>query len=353
MKINHIIVHEVVKEPQNKAALNDRETENPIDAKSELLVSQLNGLFGSTGLITGSFKTPDDVNTPPPEFVTLLDNHLKNQFSDFVVFTREATRIFIKEFDKSSSQTAGYLWFNQYTHHDQKFLSIVLLRKKKGLIFENDLSLEEVESLDMDKLHMAARINITRWKSGNSQKYISFRIGNNAKSVTDYFSDFIGCEEYTKTKIDTRKLCNVMREYCSHHDLDDHETTEAMQYFVNECHRVLNAGEDEVFRLSDMSNKLDVKYNIDDSKKGYFLSTAQAEPYEISEEIRPDRSELKAVLRYKGSNDRISISFDIKLYGTVAVYCPNSGSLTFNELPHELKAQLDLRARENSEDDKS
>ena len=45
-------------------------------------------------------------------------------------------------------------------------------------------------------LHLAARINISEWQNNKqSKQYISFIKGKNGKKVSDYFRDFIGCQE--------------------------------------------------------------------------------------------------------------------------------------------------------------
>ncbi len=342
MSIENIIVHEVIKdnEPKSKARLVDRQDENPINTHAELLVNQVTGLFRKTGMLTGEFAISNDPKMPLPDFVKLLENYLGDSgFDDFVLFSKAATKIFINRFDDSSSQEAGYLWFNHYTHNKDRFLSVILLRKKKGLVFNSNLDLDEIESIDLDKIHMAARVNLSAWRKGETKKYISFRIGANAKTVTNYFSKFIGCEEYTQSRVDTKVLKEVIREYCTHHEFDASDTEKATQYVVNECTKCLD--EERPFLLDKMSEKLDVIF--DPLEKGVFLSKAQEEPRSLNNEINPDRRELNAFSRYKGNDKTMSISFDIGLLDREVSYYPESDSaiLTFEKIPVGLKAQLD------------
>jgi nucleoid-associated protein len=348
MSIENIIVHEVVKEPKVPAKLVDRPEENPIDSHAEMLVNQVTGLFRKTGMLTGEFAISNDPKMPVPKFVGLLNNHLGDDgFDDFVAFSKSATDIFIEKLNKSTSQNAGYLWFNHYVHNHDRFLSIILLRKKKGFIFDKDLDLNEVESIDLDKIHMAARINISAWHGKATRKYISFRIGSNAKTVTTYFSDFIGCEEYTQSRVDTRELREVIREYCAYHEFAPDDKAKAIQLVVDECTRC--ADEEVPFLLDKMSDRLDAIF--DPLEKGIFLDKAQEEPRCLTNEISPDRSVFNSFSRYKGMDKRMTISFDSDLLDELAVYDRGTGALTFTEIPGDLKAQLDTATQSSESED--
>lgn len=86
---------------------------------------------------------------------------------------------------------------------------------EKDTLRIKDLSLDPVEGIDLDKLHMAARVNLSDWRANDPLKtrYISFRVGKSSGGVTDYFSDFIGCQEYTVAKEDTADLIDITIEF--------------------------------------------------------------------------------------------------------------------------------------------
>ncbi|MCA6061817.1 nucleoid-associated protein [Thalassolituus sp. ST750PaO-4] len=337
MGIKNIIVHEVYKdEKTNKAVVRDRKSENTIDAHAEELSSQLASLFKKTGLNTGGFSSTEDENEPP-HFQTLLTRfYLGGEFKDFLTFSTAATKYFARKWDASSSTKGGYLLFNHYSHGGDYFLSVVLLRKKFGLSLSDDLTLDEIEQLDLDKLHMAARINLSVWLAGGASKYISFRIGKSASDVTDYFSEFIGCEEYTRARVDTQNLVAVTKMFCSELGFDDVTSENVRSFVFDQCIKWM---EDEVpVELDKLSSMLDSRYSP--KEKGVFLVIAQNEPFQLTNELPIERSALRGLTRFKGSDKKISISFDTDLLN-VSVFYNGKGELLIKDVPAELKRQLE------------
>lgn len=337
MNIENIIIHEVRKEEQSVAELILRKEKNAIDDHAQDLSGQLENLFRKTGLNTGRFTTPENKDDPKPHFVSLLESNFNEDlFANFVDFSKAATKEFMRKLNESSTSKGGYLWFNHYKHSEQHFLSIVLLRKKNGLSLSSDLALDGVEQLDLDKLHMAARINISSWLSDSSDRYIAFRIGQGAKGVTEYFSKFIGCEEYTSAQADTQNLGEVIREYCTYHNFS-RDKLEAVKCFVFEqCTSCLD--NDKPVLLENISTLLDTSFTPD--KNGRFLEISQDDPYYLNNEISIERSALKGLTRISGRSKKLSLSFDSDLLGVSIFYNSDTGEIRIQELPQELKAKL-------------
>jgi len=339
MAIQNIIVHEVHNdEEQDEAQLNTRDNENPINEHAEKLSTELSKLFRKTGLSTGEFTIPEHEDDQPPHFVTLLERYFdNNHFLDFVTFSKSATRYFKEKLDDEHASKGGYLWFNHYTHNNEHFLSIVLLRKKYGISLSNGLDLGNIEQLDIDKLHMAARINLSSWINSASHKYIAFRIGRSAQNVTDYFSKFIGCEQYTRARVDTQALVEATKDYCSHHGFNDMETQEAKELIFEQCVSQLEAGE-PVF-LDNLSTLLDAKYIPEEEAQ--FLVIAQDEPYELNNELVVERSALRGLTRYSVRTKKFSMRFDSDLLNVSVIYNRNEGTILLTDPPQQLKDQLD------------
>lgn len=338
MAIRNIIVHEVKKSAQGTdAVIVDRPKENAVDEHAEELSSNLTKLFQKTGLSTGSFSKPEDDDDPIPQFVNLLGKYFSDGvFSDFVKFSKAATKAFTVKLDGSTSSKGGYLWFNHYVHNNDHFLSVVLLRKKQGLSLSADLSLAGIEQLDMDKLHMAARINLSHWQGSKSKRYIAFRIGRDAKDVTDYFAEFIGCEEYTQSKQDTQNLVSVTTKYCQQNRFDDSKTEEIKEFVFQRCEEWLK--DDSPVYLDSLSTMLDEQFKPENV--GKFLEIAQSEPYYLSNEVALDKKSLRKLVRYSVTTKKMSISFDNDLLNQTVFYNSEENALTIKELPAKLRDQL-------------
>lgn len=340
MEIKNIIVHEVLKDKAGKdSVINPREHENTIDLHAQDLSQQLSSLFRKTGLSSGNFSEPEDDDDPRPTFLTLLEKYyINDKFTDFVSFSKSSTREFKRKLDKSGGSKGGYLWLNHYTHNGDHFLSIVLLRKQSGLAFVDGLDLGAVEGIDLKTLHMACRINLSNWKSGDSDRYIAFKIGRAAKDVTEYFGKFIGCEEYRQSKEDTTALVNVTKDYCKSHNLSDINTREAKKFVFDQCRSW--ADNEQPTYIDKLSEMLDAKYSIPVDKGGVFLEIAQGPDYELTNEIQINKNGLRGLIRYSGQGKGISISFESDLLGSSILFNKMKKTLTIKEIPNTLLDQL-------------
>jgi len=360
MEILNIIVHEVKKytskeitdtsndkkeASQDKVTYDFRPNENDIDEFSVMLSEELTKLFSKTGLSTGKFNEPKDDDEKKPQFVTLVEKYYKNKiFENFIQFSKSATREFGNQLSHSGTSKGGYLWFNHYTVNKESFLSIVLLRKKNGISIDSNLNINKIERLDLSKLHMAARINLTKWKSKKSSRYIAFRIGEKAKDVTDYFSKFIGCEEYTKAKADTKNLITVTKKYALIHKFDEIQTEDIKLLVFKTCTEWKN--KDIPVKLDSISDLLDTTYQIPEKNKGEFLNIAQSDPYMLSNEIQIDTRELRNLKRYSCRTSKMSISFDSDLLDKEIIFDNTKNELIFTKLPPSLLSELQDRKLE-------
>ncbi|QPN38516.1 nucleoid-associated protein [Salmonella enterica] len=72
------------------------------------------------------------------------------------------------------------------------------------------------------------------------------------------------------------------------------------------------------------------------------LNVAQNEPYSLSERVSIDNTGLKALVRYRGSDKRMSISFDADLLTSKTVeFDSTTGKLIFNQIPMVLRKALE------------
>lgn len=341
MGILNIIVHEVREKAKGfdgkpVVELKCRDEENVIDQHAEQLSSQLSSLFRKTGLNTGGFTGQEVDTDSEPHFVVLLRRFFNGGvFTDFVKFSSAAAKHFKKELEASSSSKGGYLLFNHYDYAGENFLSVVLLRKKNGLALSTDLTLAEIEEIDLDKLHMAARVNLSAWCNGTSKKYIAFRVGKAAKDVTDYFSDFIGCEEYTRARVDTRNLVEATKVFCTQNGLSDEKSEDVKSFVYEQCISWLENGVG--VHLDELSSLLDARYSLEN--KGVFLEIAQNEPFSLSNELPIEKSALRGLTRYSGRGQKISISFDSDLLN-VSVFYDGESEIRITDIPSSLKEQL-------------
>lgn len=93
-----------------------------------------------------------------------------------------------------------------------EYLTIAILRQAETISVADDLTVFMSDHPDASALHFAARINLSEWKHNpTSRRYISFIKSKNGRKASNYFRDFIGCQEGIDSPGGTRTLLGLHR----------------------------------------------------------------------------------------------------------------------------------------------
>lgn len=341
MEIKNIIVHEIKKE-QNDENLEIilRPDENPIDELSNELIDSLSSLFGRTGLSFGEFGLQSGTKSRLQERLEELtesSDGVNNLSENFLELSKDATGYLAERL--STQSKGGYLLFYLFEYQDKIYLNIVLLRKTVGLTLDSELSLDQIERLDLDKLHMAGSINLDDWMSGNVSKYICFKKSSRARDVTDYFSTFIGVSEYQSTAKDTQNLIDAVVKYCRQNNFSAERVEETRQSALTYCNEK-HQNEEPVILES-------FSAFIDGENPSAFLELAQGDEFGLTNEIFLEKRVLNKFVRIKIKKSSINLTFETGLLQTNDFnYNKEDRSLTvtINDLNdatvHEIEASL-------------
>ncbi|PCC95681.1 nucleoid-associated protein, partial [Pseudomonas aeruginosa] len=177
--------------------------------------------------------------------------------------------------------------------------------------------------LDLGQLHLAARINISEWRNNKqSKQYISFIKGKGGKKVSDYFRDFIGCQEGVDSPSETRTLLKAFSDFVESEDMAEEQAREK-----TEKPMTLDA-------LSEL---------MDDQQPRAFYDYIRNKDYGLSPEIPADKRTLNQFRRFTGRAEGLSISFEAHLLGSKVEYDEERDMLIIRQLPTQLKDQLKRR----------
>ena len=199
-------IHRLEKQPKssgvNSVKLTPKNAELPVDEKLQNLCSALIAMFTKQANSNGTLGIDPNVHQFPV--------HLRNYVSgsaEFVSFTIEATNRIAIEMSDANFSSGGFALFLRYVVDAQEFLFVAMLKLKSGQgIDPEKLELTANLNIDLDHLHEAARINLTRWND-DKQPYLTFIKGRARKDVvSDYFRDALACTTYTDSKHHTTQL---------------------------------------------------------------------------------------------------------------------------------------------------
>lgn len=342
--ISNFIIHKVYWELRpdetKRPAFKLRDIENDVNGLSEQVVGLLGGLFRSTSLASGCFQsdTPTVEGEPPVEpsfFETQLRNgFVDNNFADFLALSQHATRDFaMHHWGRAGSAKPGYLLFYAYQFQNETFLAVVMLHETTGMVLDDNLVLNSVDPLDLNKLHLAVRINLTSWKDPArfSPKYLRFKLGTSAGDMRQFFTNFIGCNEYINNRTDTNALKSAIESFCDEKEFSAEQKNNTLQDAVDYIKN--NTNEDGHVSLEDLSNRLFPDNPAD------FRAHAQ-DNHDLSEKIGIDKNSLSKFTNFNGRSPLLFIRFARSALGNEVEFDRASRTLKINAIPDDLLAML-------------
>ncbi|BBT18587.1 nucleoid-associated protein YejK [Metapseudomonas otitidis] len=332
MPIRHCIVHLIDKKPDGSAStLHARDSELAESKAIENLLADLNDSYNAKqGKAWGFFH--EESGAYP--FSGWLKAYLEG--GEFAPFTRQAAEHLQKLMDESNLSTGGHVLFAHYQQGMTDYLAIALLHHSEGVTVTESLELAPARHLDLGQLHLAARINLSEWRNNaQSKQYISFIKGKNGKKVSDYFRDFIGCQEGVDAPGETRTLLKAFSDFVEQEDLAEEQAREKTRTLVDYATTQAKLG--EAITLEELSGL------IDEDRPRAFFEHIRNKDYGLSPEIPPDKRTLSQFQRFTGRAEGLSISFEAHLLGSKIEYDEGRDMLIIRQVPTQLKDQLKRR----------
>ena len=333
MPIRHCIVHLIEKKPDGTpAVLHARETELGNSAAMENLLADLNESYNAKqGKAWGLFH--EESGAYP--FSGWLKQYLDGE-KDFTAFSRQAVEQLQKLMEESNLATGGHVLLAHYQQGMTDYLAIALLHHSEGVTVTEALDVAPAKHLDLGQLHLAARINISEWQNNKqSKQYISFIKGKNGKKVSDYFRDFIGCQEGVDAPSETRTLLKAFSDFVESEDLPEEQARAKTDTLVDYATSQAKIG--EPITLDELSGL------IDEDRPRAFFDHIRNKDYGMAPEFPADKRTLSQFRRFTGRAEGLSISFESHLLGSAIEYDEARDMLIIRQLPTQLKDQLKRR----------
>ncbi|WP_095158293.1 nucleoid-associated protein YejK [Pseudomonas sp. Irchel 3E13] len=330
MPIRHCVIHHIDKKPDGTpATLHARESViEPSQAIDDLLADLNDSYNAKQGKAWGMFHAESGAHPLSGWLKKYLDGG-----NSFIAFSRVAVEHLQTLMMESNLSVGGHVLFAHYQQGMTDYLAIALLHHSEGVAVNAELDVTPSRHLDLSQLQLAARINISEWRNNaNSKQYISFIKGKNGKKVSDYFRDFIGCQEGVDGPGETRTLLKAFTDFVESEDLPEEAAREKTQTLVNYATSQTRAG--EPVTLEELSGL------IDEDRPKAFYDHIRNKDYGLSPEIPADKRTLNQFRRFTGRAEGLSISFEAHLLGSKVEYDEEAGTLIIKGLPTQLTDQL-------------
>lgn len=319
MTVVNIVFHHIIKEIKGKASLKCSDKLLPINATVNEFVAKLIKNYSSKNPTQGTFQ--DDSDNYP--FQKKVESYITD--GDFLAFTQESMRILERAIDIPTT-TGGYVVFVHYTEKNVDFLITAMLDKAAQFTVDDEnLDIEKLMTLDVEKLARANRLNIKRW-TDKDILYLSFIKGTRA--VSNYFIKFIGSTDITSSKENFDKLKEATNRYFIENNIKALEKDKIKDKF--------KAYFDVCFEQKKDAELESISSLINDQEPKAFLDFIKEKELEVSGKIAIHRrTDFDSFVRNRVSEKGYSLVFDESLKKTNKImYTGNQ--IIINDVPDEL-----------------
>lgn len=339
MVLKELVVHLVEKQADSGQSKLSMSHESIAGSPTlERFLDDLNKVYNSkASKVFGCFMVPEaelpqDDNGPVNSMKTLLTAYVEKQIN-FIDYTQQAMALLKHHIDQSGKSTGGYMIFGHYTLFGSDFMLIVMLNNVPGISVNNKLEINNIDYLDISRLHLAARIDISQWQDEpESGRYISLIRAKESHKLSDYFRNFIGCDETIDSKKETSELFTAVNQFCEKEFRADEEKSLFKQKAAEYCIDQADKGQNVV--LKDFSNYV-TEGSVDD-----FMNYVNSEQFNLTQEISPNKSVIRRFNKLSGRNALLSITINEEALGNSVIFDADNETLTISDLPATLKAQL-------------
>jgi len=330
MPVLHSAIHKIDKKPDGSPAVLFLGRAEQVESQArDDLVQQFNESYNATtGKAWGFFHHESGAHP----FSGWLDKYLAGG-SDFLEFSTIAVEHLTRLLEESNLTVGGNALFCHYQQGLTEYLIIALVQETEAVTMTEELHLMTIKRLDLDHIRLAARINISEWKNNpRSRQYISYLKGKQGRKISDYFSDFIGCQEGIDGPGETRTLLKAFSDFVESEDLGEETTREKTDTLVGYAIAQAKIGEPVI--LDELSEL------IDEDNPKTFADFIRDKDYGLSPTIPADKKTNNRFQRFTGRAEGLSISFESHLLGDKIKFDENAGTLLLSGLPKPLTDQL-------------
>lgn len=325
--IRHLIIHELEKTADShEAKVFLSEQVLPLGERAEAMLNKLDKTFAQKAeVLQGYLSSPEDALFPG--YLQLLVEAGLNEAS-FTNFSRDTMNALQLALQGVVGAKGGYLVYAHYEVDGQSFLSIFLVRDTEGLVFEKDTArdafqLQAVTYLNMDKLALACRIHLGRYRSGDDRCVELIKHARSQKEISDYFVNWIGLDRPETSRDLTASFLDMVDELPLPTDEATGEAVpevafreQVLQFAMDSPHKTINLKEfDQTF------------YGNAPTAAQY----AQDNDLPMGGEFRFDRGTLNKYYNHKAAADGLFLSFNqghlqrgqVKVEGEeIRIHCP-------------------------------
>ncbi|MCL4410372.1 MAG: nucleoid-associated protein YejK [Gammaproteobacteria bacterium] len=337
------IVHEIYQDPDGNYGVRFSPATLQNDPEVVSLLGELSQVYNAKPTKGyASFVSADDPMyadarernepIPEPEFPQLLAGWLSSS-TTFVELSQQVARLLQQQLSNYAVGEAGFLLLADYEESGDRFLLVGYLPVRDGVMVQPDLSVHKAAQLDVGKVQLAARINLTEYQAqADDLYYVSFLKGRTGRKAGEFFLDFLGCVERVNSKASTQQLVNTVQAMIAGAELEPERAQEVRKEVYEYCGEQWQQGEQ--VQLHSLDQRL-VEQGAPSLK-----NFAEQKGVAMPEAFPADKASLRSLMKFQGQGGGLSVAFEQKLLGGRVEYDAQTDTLTIVGTPPNLRDQL-------------
>lgn len=326
MKLNRIIIHELIKEAGKIEA-------SFVPSTNLLIIND--GLTNMVQEVHESFEKL--INSyhkfkPNSDHKAIFINAYKYTNDDetdhrFINWSRLGMRELEGSIKTIPFATGGYYVFLDYEINGFKFLSIVIVRNKEAFNIKWDpvtemYNVDSTENINIDQMAMGFRLNVNLYKGVASRNYIAL-INKKGDGASQYFKDWVCVDEGTGPKQNTNNFIDIIKKIGLPENFEgDDDVFFKHVYDTIDAENKGNNGFVNVDRISEL-------FYRDRSRIRKYAEEVYGQ--ELDSEFKVHIDSLKKLIKFKAAVKGLTITLDIGLFQNDTVVLKDNSVIIRNQ----------------------
>ncbi|HHC7117572.1 TPA: nucleoid-associated protein [Vibrio parahaemolyticus] len=203
--IHRAVVHELIKEKNEEPQpLHYRQSLLPVDNESvQNVIAGVVNIYGrkNNSARYGVFRDDEASGSVPDSFYEYSELEDVSD-EDFMALSKSVMQELFREATGVAFATGGHILFSDYESDGVRFYLAAMIKQKSGFAFSDTLGVEDLEYIDLSKLHQAIKINFSKYSAYQNaddierqdSTYLSFVSPQTSQSAAGYFIQAMGCK---------------------------------------------------------------------------------------------------------------------------------------------------------------
>ncbi|WP_158652671.1 nucleoid-associated protein [Vibrio campbellii] len=344
-QIRNLIISSIKRNDNQAAVAKTRATEIDVESLPQTTIDSLTSIFLGGGMKAGSFldePTPSKFARVASRAFTLNSDRVP-VFSNFRETAATLAELLARTLNEAQAQNAkdGFLISYVYTHDFgddttpdiQSYLCNVFLHRIDGVDITTDLTFEEIERINLEKLSIGSKVCLETLMDSMDERPITFKISGRSE-VSKFYQKFLGCTVPEEAIEDTKRLRDAIETFGQNNGYDK-DGIESL------------CGRAQAFCKQRLS-EADGYVNLRDLAGAIFSNATHAEAfveythedYRLSDTFVVNSSEVNKFTKLYIKTKEFTLQFKTSALTRNVDWNPRDKTLTFSNLPEHAVEQI-------------